>query len=69
MRYRGQINDFIMTTMMMMMMTMIIIIIIMIITEFSAYFLSSHSFKDKSSFSAEFARDRHPSPVLQYFKK
>jgi biopolymer transport protein ExbB/TolQ len=62
----------IMMTMMIMliMMTMMMIMIIMIIiTEFSAYFRSSHSFKDKSSFPADFARDRYPSPVVQCYKK
>jgi len=48
-RYRGQVNDFIMT--MKMMMTIIIIIIIIIITEFSAYIFSFHSLKTIVLFS------------------
>jgi len=47
----------------------LLLLLLLLLSEFSAYFCSSHSFYDKSSLPSVLERDRYSSPFLQYYKK
>ena len=51
-------NDFMLSTKMMIMIMMtLLLLLLLLISEFSAYFCSSHSFYDKSFLPSDLARD------------